>query len=122
RYRASGGRLAAAVAALSHYDVADAARQLKEAPEELRGWEWRHLDALLDDSAATIPLPKGEVGMLLAAPDRLRAAVLTAAGGRLTDLEGGPTGTLPILPNPWRLHTVAQTRRGLRAVAARRGG
>ena len=39
-YRA---RIAAAVAALSHHDVVDAARQLEEAPEEIRGWEWRHL-------------------------------------------------------------------------------
>jgi WD40 repeat protein/predicted Ser/Thr protein kinase len=116
-HQAYRARLAAAAAALSHHDVADAARQLKEAPEELRGWEWRHLHARLDDSAATIPLPKGGGGILLAAPDRLRAAVITAGRGRLTDLEGGPTETLPNLPNPWGLHTVAQTRRGLRVVA-----
>jgi hypothetical protein len=43
-YRA---RIAAAVAALSVHDVADAARQLKAAPEELRDWEWRHLQSRL---------------------------------------------------------------------------
>src|SRR5262249_30603782 len=96
RSQAYRARLAAAAAALSHHHVADAARQLKEVPEELRGWEWRPLHARLDDSAGTIPLPKGTAGFLLAAPDRLRAAVLTAGGGHLTDLEGGPTGTLPI--------------------------
>jgi eukaryotic-like serine/threonine-protein kinase len=117
RYQTYRARLAAAAAALSRHDVADAARQLKEAPEELRGWEWRHLYARLDDSAATIPLPKGDVGILLATPDGLRATVRTAGVGRLTDLEGGPTGTLPILSNPWQLHNVAQTRRGLRVVA-----
>src|SRR5262245_60613062 len=55
RYQAYRARLAAAAAALSHHDVADAARQLKEAPEEWRGWEWRHLHARLDDSAAVLP-------------------------------------------------------------------
>src|SRR5262249_58733240 len=48
RYQAYRARLAAAAAALAHHDVADAARQLKEAPEELRGWEWRHPHARLD--------------------------------------------------------------------------
>jgi WD40 repeat protein len=117
RYQSYRERLAAAAEALSYHDVAAAARQLKEAPEEWRGWEWRHLNARLDDSAATIPLPRGGVGFLLAAPDRLRAALVTAGDGRLTDLEGGPTGPLSILPSPWHLHTVAQTRRGLRVGA-----
>jgi WD40 repeat protein len=112
-YRA---RLAAANAALSAHDVADAARHLDAAPEELRGWEWRHLHSRLDDSAETIPLPRGKAGVLLAAPGRLRAAALIA-GGRLTDLEGGKTETLPTLPKPWAINTVAQTRRGLRVGA-----
>src|SRR5262249_20798415 len=55
RYQTYLARLAAASAALSHHDVADAARQLDAAPEELRGWEWRHLHARLDDSAAVLP-------------------------------------------------------------------
>ena len=50
-YQAYRARLAAAVAALSHHDVADAARQLDAAPEDLRGWEWRHLHSRLDDSS-----------------------------------------------------------------------
>src|SRR5262249_44504920 len=41
-YQTYRARIAAAVAALSLHDVADAARQLEEAPEELRDWEWRH--------------------------------------------------------------------------------
>jgi hypothetical protein len=53
RYETYRARLAAA-AALSH-DVADAARQLEAAPREQRGWEWRHLHARLDDSAAVLP-------------------------------------------------------------------
>jgi hypothetical protein len=35
--------------ALAAHDVADAARQLEAAPEELRDWEWRHLHSQLDD-------------------------------------------------------------------------
>jgi WD40 repeat protein/predicted Ser/Thr protein kinase len=117
RYETYRARLAAATAALSTHDVADARRQLDAAPEKLRGWEWRHLRARLDDSAATFPLAKGEAGVLLAAPGRLRAAAFTAGGGRLTDLETGKTGTLPTLPKPWVIGTVAQTRRGLRVGA-----
>ena len=30
------------------------ARHLREAPEDLRGWEWQHLHAQLDDSRATV--------------------------------------------------------------------
>src|SRR5262249_19298685 len=55
RHEAYRARLAAATAALSHHDVADAARQLEAAPQELRGWEWRHLHARLDDRAAVLP-------------------------------------------------------------------
>ena len=97
-YQAYRARLAAAGAALQNHDVADAARQLEAAPEDLRGWEWRHLHSRLDDSSAVIPLPAGGAGFLLAAPDRLRVGVLTGAGLRLTDLEGGEHGTLPIGP------------------------
>jgi hypothetical protein len=43
--------LAAAGAALQNHDVADAARQLAEAPEELQDWEWKHLHGRLDDSS-----------------------------------------------------------------------
>src|SRR5262249_47390048 len=51
RSQAYQARLAAAVAALAGHDVADAARHLGRAPEELRGWEWRHLSSRLDDSS-----------------------------------------------------------------------
>ena len=85
-------------AALQNHDVADAARQLDAAPEDLRGWEWRHLRSRLDDSSSVIPLPAGRVGFLIAAPDRLRVGVLTSAGLRITDLEGGEPRTVPIGP------------------------
>src|SRR5262249_47325649 len=48
QFETSRARAAAAVAALSVHDVADAARQLKEAPQELRDWEWQHLQSRLD--------------------------------------------------------------------------
>jgi hypothetical protein len=112
-YRA---RLAAAVAALSAHDVANAARQLDAAPEELRDWEWRHLHSRLDDSSAVFPLPVRGLGFLLAAPDGLRAAACTPDGIRVTDLERGESKTLPIDPERGRSFSVAQTRRGIRVV------
>src|SRR5262249_48472138 len=113
-YRA---RIAAAAAALSAHDVADAARQLDFAPEELRGWEWHHLYSRVGDSWAKIRLPAGGDGFLLAAPDRLRVGTWTGSGLRVTDLEGGAAKTLPLGRERGRWVTVAQTRRGLRVAA-----
>ena len=59
-YQSYRARIAAAVAALSHHDVVDAARQLDAAPEALRDWEWRHLHTRLDDSIAVFPASAGE--------------------------------------------------------------
>src|SRR5262249_46096580 len=59
-YQTYRARIAAAVGALALHDVADAERQLKEAPEGLRDWEWHHLHSRLDDSSAVIPLPAGK--------------------------------------------------------------
>src|SRR5262249_29331456 len=77
RYQTYRARLAAAAAALSHHDVADAARQLEEAPEEWRGWEGRHLHARLDDSDIVLSRAQwmrwGQSGLRLVAltPDAL---------------------------------------------------
>ena len=92
QFQAYRARLAAAVAALSAHDVADAAHQLDEAPEDLRGWEWRHLHSRLDDSSSVIPMPAGGSGVLIPGPDRLRVGILDGDGLRLTDLEGGELG------------------------------
>jgi predicted Ser/Thr protein kinase len=116
-YQAYRARLAAAGAALQNHDVADAARQQAAAPEALRGWEWYHLHSRLDDSAEVIPLPAGGEGFLLAAPDRLRVAVWTGGGLRLTDLEGGAARTLPLGPEHRLPAWVTPTRRGLRVAA-----
>jgi WD40 repeat protein len=120
QFQAYRARIAAAVAALSVHDVADAARQLQEAPEELRGWEWRHLHSRADDSSSVIPftpLPTQVSGFLLGAPDRIRVAAFTADGLRLTDLESGESRTLPIGPQRGHNITASQTRRGLRFAA-----
>jgi WD40 repeat protein/predicted Ser/Thr protein kinase len=114
QFQAYRARIAAAVAALSVHDVTDAARQLKDAPEELRDWEWRHLQSRLDDSSAVLPLPsRSPTAFLIGAPDRLQAGYLTPAGLRLTDLEGGEPRTLPLGPERPRFVSATQTRRGL---------
>jgi WD40 repeat protein/predicted Ser/Thr protein kinase len=91
RYQAYRARLAAAAAALSHHDVDDAARQLEAAPAGLRGWEWRHLHARLDDSAAVLPagyaLRRGASGFYLAR--------LTPDGLVLSDEEGMRISSTP---------------------------
>ena len=92
RYQTYRARLAAAAAALSHHDVAETARQLEAAPAELRGWEWRHLHARLDDSAAVLPagqlLRRGPSGFHLAAftPDAL--VVSDEEGRRISSTPG----------------------------------
>ena len=109
-YRA---RLAAAATAISAHDVADAGRQLDEAPQALRGWEWRHLSSRLDLSASLIPLPTTAGGLLLPTPDHLRVAIATGAGLRLTDLDGGEPVQVP-LPARGLVAGATQTRLGLR--------
>src|SRR5262249_49475866 len=81
------------------------------------GWEWRHLRNRLDDSAAVVPLPAEGGSFLIAAPDRLRVGVLTGAGLRITDLEGGEHRTVPLGPEHRRAVSVTQTRRGLPVTA-----
>ena len=87
-YQSYRARIAAAVAALSHHDVADAASQLDAAPEALRGWEWRHLHTRLDDSTTVLPTNPGESQFLIRDPKGIRIATLTRASLRLTDLDG----------------------------------
>jgi WD40 repeat protein len=112
-YRA---RIAAAAAALSAHDVADAARHLDAAPEELRDWEWRHLHSRLDDSFAVMPLHAQEAGLLFDVPDGLRAWSWTSSGLRLKDLETGAERAFPVGDHR-HVVTVMHTRRGLRVLA-----
>ncbi len=123
-YQAYRASLAAAITALQNNDVADAGLHLKEAPEDLRGWEWRHLRSRLDDSSAVVPLPAGETGFLIPGPYQLLVGLWTNAGLRITDLAqwvGSPGLTLdpprlvPIGPERRRsVMSVTQTSRGLR--------
>jgi WD40 repeat protein len=97
-YQTYRARLAAAGAALTGHDVVDAARQLAEAPEELRGWEWHHLHSRLDDSAARVPLEAGESVQLSRGPDGWRVVAYTAARVRLLDLDGRELLSRPLPP------------------------
>src|SRR5262249_53998214 len=87
-YQTYRARIAAAIAALSHHDVVDAACQLDAAPEAMRDWEWRHLRNRLDDSTSVIPAAAGEYQFLIPGPKGIQIATGTAARLRLTDLEG----------------------------------
>jgi WD40 repeat protein/tRNA A-37 threonylcarbamoyl transferase component Bud32 len=114
-YQAYRASLAAASASLQNHDVADAGRLLKLAPEDLRGWEWQHLNSRLDDSSATLPLPAG--GFLIAGQDQFQIGVLSSAGLRIMDLQGNQQRMVPIGADHRRDVSVAQTRRGLRIAA-----
>ena len=105
-YQSYRARIAAAVAALSHHDVVDAARQLEEAPEEIRGWEWRHLRTRLDDSTTVLPAAAGEVQFLIRDSQAIRIAALARDGLRLIDLEGNELLTRSF---PRENHLINQT-------------
>jgi WD40 repeat protein len=120
-YQAYRARLAAATAALQNHDVADAARQLSAAPEDLRGWEWRHLHSRLDDSSLVFPLPTGGSGILIPGSDRLRIGIPSDDGLRLQDLDGGGLVTVPIHAEDPRAVTATETRQGLRVAVGSEG-
>jgi predicted Ser/Thr protein kinase len=117
QYQTYRARIAAAVGALALHDVADARRQLDDAPQDLRDWGWHHLHSRLDDSSEVIPLPAGKVGFLLAAPDQLRIGALTPAGLRLMDLKGVEIKTMPLGAGRGPAAFPKQTRHGLRIAA-----
>ncbi len=110
-YRA---RLAAAAMAISAHDVVDAARQLDEAPQALRGWEWQHLRSRLDLSTSVIPLPARASGLLLPTSDHLRVGIASGTGLSLTDLDGGKPAQVPLPAQMIAWGGAAQTRLGLR--------
>jgi WD40 repeat protein len=108
-YRA---RLAAAGAALEAYDVAEAARQLDEAPAGLRGWEWRHLHSGLDDSRSALAVPVPGDAFPLVGPRGLAVGMITTKGIFLMDENGGAHGK-PYQPAPQQVAAAAPTTRGL---------
>jgi predicted Ser/Thr protein kinase len=107
-YRAS---LVAAGAALSNHDVVAAARQLRDAPEEFRGWEWDHLHSRLDDSSAVLETPADASVFLLDGPEGLRVGTVTAAAVRVTDPDGRECLALSLEPGRWA--RLIQTRGGV---------
>jgi WD40 repeat protein/predicted Ser/Thr protein kinase len=117
-YRA---RIAAAVAAISRHDVADAKRQLEASPEALRDWEWRHLHARLDDSIAVYRSIADEAQFLIADRKGVQIARLTHNGLRLADLDGKELWARTFRPTTNLLPlTPLLTRHGLRLCAAER--
>jgi WD40 repeat protein/predicted Ser/Thr protein kinase len=113
-------RLAAAIAALSGNDVADAARHLERAPKELRGWEWRHLYSRLDDSSAVVRLQPGDPALLLSGPKGLRVGLFTAAGLHFRDESGNETPERPLPRLANQLFAIAPAADGW-LLAARQG-
>ncbi|MFO0827030.1 MAG: protein kinase [Phycisphaerales bacterium] len=75
-------RIEAAAAALERRDVPAARRHLAEAPEEHRGWEWRHLARTAEQSAVEIECDADIVGRAAFLPggDRVVAGL---ADGRV---------------------------------------
>src|SRR5262249_38078307 len=111
-YQAYRARLAAAVAALSSHDVADAARHLDAAPEALRGWEWRHLHSRLDDSIADISAPASAT-RLSPGPRGLRLVILADQSLRVLDEQGQAERTVPFPHEDGTVWAVAQAPQGL---------
>ncbi len=93
-YRA---RLAAAAAAFANHDMADAAHQLKEAPEALRDWEWQHLHSRLDDSIAAFPTPAEAFFLPSRGEEGLRLAVWDDRGLHLLDEQGHTERSLSLV-------------------------
>jgi WD40 repeat protein/serine/threonine protein kinase len=96
RYQTYRARVAAASAALTVHDVMDAARQLAEAPKELRGWEWDYLHSRLDDSVVVIRLGEKEDVQLVHSSDGSRIAVFTDSRMTLLDLDGRELLSRPV--------------------------
>jgi WD40 repeat protein/tRNA A-37 threonylcarbamoyl transferase component Bud32 len=65
-YRAN---LKAVSAALSNHNVNLARQSLEAAPEEYRGWEWRHFQNVLDSTQITLQSPDPVVDVLDFSPD-----------------------------------------------------
>ncbi|MHC4991507.1 MAG: WD40 repeat domain-containing protein, partial [Planctomycetota bacterium] len=54
RWQSYVANVAAAIAALEAGETRETRRRLEAAPAALRGWEWHHIDAALDDSEALL--------------------------------------------------------------------
>jgi WD40 repeat protein/tRNA A-37 threonylcarbamoyl transferase component Bud32 len=105
RYRAD---MTAAAVALQVPNTAAARRALAAAPEEYRGWEWRHFNGRLDDARAILRLPGGPHAptfrpggtlrpLLAFSPDgkRIAAGSLESGTGVWDTATGREAGVLP---------------------------
>jgi WD40 repeat protein/serine/threonine protein kinase len=87
-------RLAAAGSALRQDDVAAAALHLDEAPEALRGWEWKHLHSQLDESSAVFHAPGRDWMLVGCGVGAIRLLSIGPDDLRLLDSDGGERRTL----------------------------
>jgi WD40 repeat protein/predicted Ser/Thr protein kinase len=118
-YQSYRARIAAAIAALSHHDVADAAVQLDAAPEQLRDWEWRHLHARLDDSTSEIQSIAGAALFVIDDRNGSRIATSTPTSLRLNSLDGNELLTRAFPPDVNLIYCPPlPTRQGLRLAAS----
>jgi WD40 repeat protein len=101
-YRAT---MIAAADALHYHDLAGARLRLRETPADLRGWEYRHLDARIDEARLTIPIDVApNLGLYFA--DHSSTLYLPDYQPPLSRVWGWntTTGTLQTSPNsspPW---------------------
>lgn len=116
-YRAA---IAAASSALQLQDTAGAQAWLDRAPEEQRGWEWRHLNARARQAAHRFPALEGAVAAVAVSPDgRLVAAagasriVVHDAAGRNIHWEhaaAAPVTSLAFSPDSRQLAAALEDR------------
>jgi eukaryotic-like serine/threonine-protein kinase len=108
-------RLAAAMAAMSHNDIREAGRQLRSAPEELRGWEWRHLLGRLDHSLAVVAgLP--ELAPVAFCPPGQRIALSNGRGFLILDAVTGEPLAVRAADRPCHAVYAFETRSGPRFI------
>ncbi|HEX4954622.1 MAG TPA: WD40 repeat domain-containing protein [Thermoanaerobaculia bacterium] len=87
--------LASAEASLRLHETAAAKRWLAEAPERLRGWEWRYLSARADESSRVIAADGGPLTDVAVSPDGSLLATTSAEPTvRLWRTDGSPAGEL----------------------------
>ncbi len=124
-YRAS---IAASIASIEAKDSKGAIAALSDAPEALRGWEWRHLWARSHEALLTVRIPEGRTSqgplfmsdaLLAVGGEGTPVRLLDLHSGRLTSLTRGPArgfaasidrrriaaltegGTLQVFEAPW---------------------
>ena len=90
-----GARITTVEAALQMNDAATARRVLAGIDDAQRGWEWRHLDARLDQSVQRWSVPSDAVGAAALDSNCRRLAVVTALGEvQVCAIDAGdPAGT-----------------------------